>query len=846
MENLVRRTLALAALTIVLAPTLASAQTTPATLDPSFGTGGRVITNIEGNFDMARGVVVQPDGKILAAGVAIGDRGSDFGLVRYNSSDGTLDTSFGIGGIVTTDFGGAFEGAWSVALQPDGKIVAAGLTLISGINQFALARYNSDGTLDASFGTGGRVTTAFPGATIANAFSVALQPDGKVVVAGWTNIDGGADFALARYDSTGTLDTSFGTGGRVITAFADSQGHSLAGVFCVVVQPDGKIVAAGDAKLDRGYDFVLARYNSNGTLDAGFGAGGRVITDFGGSDDGAEAVALQPDGKIVAAGFARGIDFDFALARYNDDGTLDASFGTAGRVTTDFAGFSDTAYAVAVQPDGKIIAAGSAGTINRGFDFAVARYNSDGTLDASFGKVATDFGPVIPDLVGTSDQAFAVAVQADGKIVAAGLAESISGGAFALARYEAGNAPTVGTIGVNVTAPNGGETLYTGSSYRIDWTTTGAVSRFDVESSSDGGATYAPVAGCSGLSGTIRSCTWTSPGPATSNGRIRVIARDAAGVPVSDVSNAAFTIASGTASITVAYPNTAINAGIGSLQEVKWTHNLGANAFVKVELSRDGGVTYGETLATSVKGTGATTGTFAWRVSGPATTGGQARIRVTSTNAPASDVSDANFTIAPVFISLAAPTASANWGFGTTQKATWTTNLGALDKVNVQLSMSGAGGLFTTLSGGAGIVANRNAGNVIAPSALSTNARVKVAWTNPPVGASAAAISPSDFRVQPAFIAVAAPAAGQVWTIGGSGSVTWSHNLGALENVKIELSKDGGATYPIVVLASTPSDGSQRVAVQPAWGSQATTRVRISWVKNANVVARSANFTIQP
>jgi len=435
-ENLARRTLALLALTIVLAPALASPQTTHATLDASFGTGGRVITNIEGNFDFARGVVVQPGGKIIAAGVALGDRGSDFGLTRYNS-DGSLDASFGANGIVTTDFGGSFEGAWSVAIRADGKIVAAGLTSISGVTKFALARYNIDGRLDASFGTGGRVTTGFPGASVANGFCVALQPDGKVVVAGWTNFDGGADFALARYDSAGTLDASFGTGGRVITAFADSQG--LAGVFSIALQPDGKIVAAGGAKLDGKYDFTLARYNSNGTLDAGFGTGGRVVTDFGGSDDGAEAVALQQDGKIVAAGFARGVDF--ALARYNGDGTLDTSFGTGGRVITDFAGFSDTAYAVAVQPDGKIVASGSAGIINTGFDFALARYNRDGTLDASFGKVTTDFA------AGT-DQAFAVAVQADGKIVAAGQSD----GRRALARYEARSAPT---IAVTLTTPTG-------------------------------------------------------------------------------------------------------------------------------------------------------------------------------------------------------------------------------------------------------------------------------------------------------------------------------------------------------------------------------------------------------
>jgi hypothetical protein len=219
---------------------------------------------------------------------------------------------------------------------------------------------------------------------------------------------------------------------------------------------------------------------------------------------------------------------------------------------------------------------------------------------------------------------------------------------------------------------------------------------------------------------------------------------------------------------------------------------------------------------------------------------------VSWTNGAASDVSNTSFTIAPVFISVAAPTASANWGFGTTQKQTWTTNLGALDTVNVQLSTTGTAGPFTTLSGGARIVANKNTANVIVPTAPSTSARVTVAWANPPAGMSATATSPADFTVQPPFIAVAAPIAGQVWTVGGSRSVTWSHNLGALENVKVELSKDGGATYPILVLASTPSDGSQGVTVQAAWGSQATTRVRISWVKNASVSAQSGNFTIQP
>jgi uncharacterized delta-60 repeat protein/uncharacterized repeat protein (TIGR01451 family) len=173
---------------------------------------------------------------------------------------------------------------------------------------------------------------------------------------------------------------------------------------------------------------------ASGDLDPTFGTGGKVTTDFAGSNAGANGVALQADGKIVAAGFAdSGSGSDFALARYNPDGSLDASFGTGGKVTTDFAGGSDSAFGVALQADGKIVAAGFADSGSRG-DFALARYNPDGSLDASFGtggKVTTDFA-------GSGDEAFGVALQADGKIVAAGFAGSGSRGDFALARYQDG------------------------------------------------------------------------------------------------------------------------------------------------------------------------------------------------------------------------------------------------------------------------------------------------------------------------------------------------------------------------------------------------------------------------
>ena len=229
-------------------------------------------------------------------------------LTSSAQSSGALDATFGTGGKVTTDFGGP-TGSASVAVQPDGKIIAAGGAVISPYSNFALARYDSDGTLDLSFGNGGKVTTAFVttafGQVSAQAYSIALQQDGKIVVAGVANIDGGEDFALVRYNSNGTIDVSFGTGGKVTTDFdLVGQGFSFAFASSVAVQQDGRIVAAGDAYIDGGRDFALARYNNNGTLDASFGTGGKVNTNFSGSTfaDFANSVAVQPDGKIVAAG----------------------------------------------------------------------------------------------------------------------------------------------------------------------------------------------------------------------------------------------------------------------------------------------------------------------------------------------------------------------------------------------------------------------------------------------------------------------------------------------------------------------------------------------------------------
>jgi uncharacterized delta-60 repeat protein len=392
--------------------------------DLTFGpiAGGRVLTDVGGQ-DFGQAMALQGDGKIVVVGVT-SVSGQSFAVVRYRA-DGTPDPGFGNGGIVVTALPGGPASASGVAIQTDGKILVAGSVQAGSSGDFALVRYNTDGSLDGSFGTGGIVTTDFAGG-YDSAVDVVLQSDGKVLAVGLAQESAtGYDFALARYNPDGTLDATFGTGGKVTTDFAGQL--DLAGA--AVIQSDGKIVAAGRAFTGANTDFALARYNSDGSLDPAFGTGGKVTTDFSGATDFANAVLLQPDGKLVLVGYANGI---FGLARYNTDGTLDSGFGTGGKVTTDFSGHGAWAFAAALQPDNKILAGGRASDANLNTDFALARYNSDGSLDPTFG---TD-GKVTTDFRGINDQIEALAIQNDGKIVAAGASYYGLGIAdFAVARY---------------------------------------------------------------------------------------------------------------------------------------------------------------------------------------------------------------------------------------------------------------------------------------------------------------------------------------------------------------------------------------------------------------------------
>ncbi|MGW6791183.1 calcium-binding protein [Streptomyces chartreusis] len=394
----------------------------PGDLDATFGTGGRVTVTAPSSSE-GEDVAVQPDGKIVSVGWLQDPEylDAEFVLTRHNS-DGSVDTSFGGGdGEVVTDFENGNDVAQRVAIQPDGKIVVAGRHQetddeFAGCCWFTVARYNADGSVDTSFGGGdGWVSPGLAGGA-EEAVGVAVQPDGRIVAGAYA----GGWFAVLRYLSDGTPDSTFGGGdGLTMTAFSDTGGGG-ASAQDMILQPNGKIVMAGSAG-ESFFDFAVARYNPDGSPDTTFSGDGKVTTDLGGYNWG-EAVAVQSTGRIIVGGQSAD---RFALVRYNVDGSRDTAFGTGGVATTDFGGTAGVNDLV-VQPDDRIVAAGSGSP----GDFLLARFNADGTLDTGFGsggRATTDFG--------AGDRANALALQTDGKAIAFG---DDNNGRRLMARYLGG------------------------------------------------------------------------------------------------------------------------------------------------------------------------------------------------------------------------------------------------------------------------------------------------------------------------------------------------------------------------------------------------------------------------
>jgi uncharacterized delta-60 repeat protein len=586
------RTFAAAIIVPLLTATGVFGQAANGNLDPTFGSAGTVRTDFSGNIDRANAVAIQSDGKIVAAGSSFSSTKTveDFIVARYNAN-GSLDKRFGNNGKITTDFFRNVDSISALAIQPDGKIVVAGVAQLAGTGGtprvFALARYTSDGRPDSSFGNGGSLTTSF-GGTFAAASAIMLQPDGKIVVAGTADFNprvpnSGLDFAVARYNSNGILDASFGDAGKIVYDFFGSFDQANA----AALQPDGKIIVVGSASYDsfnRDIGFALTRFNADGTTDFGFGSGGKQITDFFDAGAKANGVVLQPDGRFVVAGTAsdsatRPVATDFALARYNSDGSLDSSFGTAGETSIPFSdSATEQANALVLAPDGKIIVAGTAfKTFSAPPDFALRRYNSDGSIDTSFGVN----GSITTDFAAGTDNAQAVAIQANGNVVTAGRAFR-SDFDLALARYINDVAPVVDAT--PPTAPTNLAATFNTSTNAIDLSWTAATDNVAVTGYRifrDGGT--API-------NTVTSTTFSDNGQSGTHS-YAVVAIDAAGNQ-SDLSN--------TASATAPLPDTTppsapagltATASSSSTIDLSWSSSTDDVGVTGYEVFRDGGVT---------------------------------------------------------------------------------------------------------------------------------------------------------------------------------------------------------------------------------------------------------------
>ncbi len=381
------------------------------TLDATFNSVGKQTTDVGSNFDYALAMAINSSGKIALAGRTFNGTNDDFAVTQYTTT-GILDTTFDTDGKLTTPVGTSDDVAQSAAFQTDGKLVVGGWTFNGTSDDFALVRYNTNGSLDTTFGSSGKIVTDFGANDVLTA--IKIQSDGKIVATGYTCSSATiSDFALARYTTSGILDTTFDTDGKVTTPIGTGSDEGEA----LVIQSDGKLVVAGYSDNGTDTDFALARYTTAGGLDTTFDTDGKLTTPISVGADEAYGITIQSDGKIVVAGLANmtGTDYDFALVRYTTTGGLDTTFDTDGKATQGFNALSnDFARSVAIQSDGKIVVGGY---LDNGVtDVALARFTTTGALDTTFdgdGLFTTSLSP-------SNDAAFALSLQSDGKILAAG------------------------------------------------------------------------------------------------------------------------------------------------------------------------------------------------------------------------------------------------------------------------------------------------------------------------------------------------------------------------------------------------------------------------------------------
>lgn len=379
-------------------------------LDPTFDLDGITTINAVGASDQPFDMVVQPDGKAVIVGTSFG--GGQYAFLLRLNNNGSLDNSFDGDGKVIPNFSAGDQG-YAVLLQPDGRIVLIGaVPNMLGGTDILLARFNSDGSADATFGGGDGWVAGSVGATVQSGTAGALQPDGKILVAGSSE---GSIF-LARYEADGEVDTGFGTGGWTATtigSYSEASGCAL--------QADGSVVVCGYA-ITTSEDMVAVRTDANGTLDPGFDGDGTVVIPLSADQDLAIDAIVQPDGRILISGHTLlNGDYEFALVRLNTDGSLDSTFDGDGIRTTVVGLGNALGQRIALQPDGKIVQVGMANGPLGQPDIGLVRCDATGALDPAFGTSGT----VTTEVSGAFDFGYAIALAPDGKILVAG--ESAAG-----------------------------------------------------------------------------------------------------------------------------------------------------------------------------------------------------------------------------------------------------------------------------------------------------------------------------------------------------------------------------------------------------------------------------------
>lgn len=392
-------------------------------LDVAFGTDGLVSTDFGagGMGDYVKSITIDSQDRLVAAGYCWNGSDMDFALARYKS-DGTLDADFGINGLVSTDFRSSSDYGYAVEIDNQGRILVAGYCWTGSDYDSALARYKSDGTLDGTFGSDGLVITDF-GSTNNRGYALAIDNQDRPVVAGQC-YDGEA-FGLARYKPDGTLDGAFGNSGLVSTDFGPGDDY----VNSITIDSQDRLVVTGSC--NDGEAFALARYKSDGILDGTFGSDGLVSTNLGSGKDVGYSIAIDGSGRLVVAGYCdNGEDLDFALARYTESGEFDPTFGTGGLVSTDFGLGGEIGHSIAIDSSGRHLVAGRCVNGNNQ-DFALARYMGSGDLDMSFGSG----GLIRTDFWSGQNVGFSIAIDSSGRLVVAGFCESDTDRDFALARY---------------------------------------------------------------------------------------------------------------------------------------------------------------------------------------------------------------------------------------------------------------------------------------------------------------------------------------------------------------------------------------------------------------------------